>query len=251
MQWSQGSIATFEAAFVTGGGAPLATTDVLVSIHKPDGTAVVEDAVPTLISQGYYTFSWDIPQDQEPVEAGWETHWTGETSGGVELYGEEVWELTALGVVTVNNAVTFLRGRVGDRLRTGLTESDLFFTDEELHTIWIKNGMDMDLATIEGWFIKMAQYAEMVDRVESGAERRMSQKFRNARDIYQSLLKRQDDISVLRGASVVAVPQAINLRKDYLDPLGVTVMGLSEFGTSGSGMYVRTYPLKRFPAILA
>jgi len=242
MMYARGAVADLRADFVATGDV----TGVVLTIRNPAGILFLTVSNPTELQLDSYQYLWSVPADA--ALGIWEARWTG-TYAGATLAGSEFFEVTLTGLVTFPANVKVLRQHVGDRLLAGMSSDDLFYTDQELQTILVKNLNNVAAATIEGWFIKMAQYAELVDHVESGAERRMRQKFVNAREIYKGLVDKSDKDNKARLLSKGIIGKAINLRKDYHDPLG---LGSSHyaFASSGGNVYVRTYPLRRFPAIL-
>jgi len=244
MMYARGGVADLRADFVV----PTDVTAVTLEIRDPLGVVFLTVNNPTQVEFNSYQHLWVVPS--VAALGIWEARWSG-TYGGSTITASEFFEVTLPGLVTFPANVKVLRQHVGDRLLAGMSSDDLFYTDQELQTILVKNLNDVAAATIEGWFIKMAQYAELVDHVESGAERRMRQKFVNAREIYKGLVDKSAKDNKERLLSRGIIGKAINLRKDYHDPLGIGgYWPYLSSSSSGSPMYVRTYPLHRFPAIL-
>jgi len=241
MMYTRGGVADLRADFVV----PTNVTAVTLEIRDPLGVVFLT-INPTQVEFNSYQYLWVVPS--VAALGIWEARWSG-TYAGSTITASEFFEVTLPGLVTFPANVKVLRQHVGDRLLAGMSSDDLFFTDSELQTILVKNLNNVAAATIEGWFIKMAQYAELVDHVESGAERRMRQKFVNAREIYKGLVDKSDKDNKERLLSRGIIGKAINLRKDYHDPLGLG-SPYHSFSSSGGSVYVRTYPLHRFPAIL-
>jgi hypothetical protein len=73
-----------------------------------------------------------------------------------------------------------LRRMVGDRLPIGGNEADCFFANEEIQDLIDEAGSDMNLAALNGWLAKMAEFAKLVDRDTSGANIKLSQMYKNA-----------------------------------------------------------------------
>lgn len=241
MQWAQGAEATHQADFVAQAGGPLDVTDVIASVRDPGGIEVAVGAgVET--APGSFTFTWTVPEDAE-VSPAWRIVWSAEANGS-DLGGTEFFEITPPGGTVIWEPIMSLRNLVDRQLPT-MTEDDLFFTNDELHTLLMKNGQSETMAAYEGWVIKAAVAAEQIDNFEGGAERRMSQKFRNAMTLANHFKEIASASDRARLRSVRVVGKVVNLRQGIMDPLGIYDVPLG-----GDVDYVRTYPLKRFPAIL-
>lgn len=244
MRWAQGAEALFSADFVTAdGGAVDLVVNPAVQILDPD-SILVTSGTGTPLDGGRYNFAWDVPDDAELGM--WRITWDGTSTDGVELFGQEWFEVVEPGTVVFSGGLSTLTNML-DRRFPGMPESSYFFTDEEIHSIYLKNDQNVEQAAIEGWLIKAAVFAELVDQSEGGTDRRLSQKFRNAMAFVKYLTDKADSASLarLKGRRVVGKP--INLRGELHDPMGVFAGGWHNGNTP---MYVRTYPLKRFPAIL-
>src|SRR4051812_5689339 len=73
-----------------------------------------------------------------------------------------------------------LRLLVGDRIKPGMDESLAFFSDEELQAILDLGGGEVYWAASVAWGMKAAEYANLIDIDESGSTRKLSQKHRQA-----------------------------------------------------------------------
>ena len=246
MRWKRESVATHTVDFINADGTNITLAGPPTAVILDPVAATFVEGVGVLGAGGVYSFSWAVPSDA--LLGLWKIEWTAIGPAAVELTGEEWFEIVEAGSSVLSEDIALLRSYVGDRRLSGIEENDLFFTDDELHTLLVKNASDLDAATMEGWFIKMAQYGELVDHVESGAEQRMRQKFINAKAIYDSLVKKAEERSKSSATAIGIVGKAMNLRKDPHDPLG---RGYFWGNPSSTATYVRTYPLYRFPAILA
>ena len=76
--------------------------------------------------------------------------------------------------------VTQLRLLVGERIKKGKSDTDTFFSDEELVSIINTNHGNLYLAAAQCWDAKAAEYADLVDINESGSDRKLSQMFKSA-----------------------------------------------------------------------
>lgn len=86
--------------------------------------------------------------------------------------------------------VTSLRRKLGEAIEEGETASDTLFTDEEL-SAWLDEFDTSDRAALEGWKIKLAEYAKLVTVTDGAALRQMSDLFAHA----QSMVKMYTDLA--------------------------------------------------------
>lgn len=75
---------------------------------------------------------------------------------------------------------TLLRLYLGESVPDGGAESDTMFTSAQLVALLARAGGDLHRATAEGWSIKAAHYARLVDVSDGGDSRAMSQLHRQA-----------------------------------------------------------------------
>jgi hypothetical protein len=234
MQWARGNVANLRADFVANDDM----TNVELVLHDPSGD-VVDPGVPTEVQTNSYVVDWTVPED---AELGfWEARWVG-TVGTQTLGGSEFFEVVDAGFVVPGSEVVQLRNLV-DRAITGV---EPFFTDDELHTLLSMTALNVWAAASQGWLIKAGVYAESIDLTEGGAERRLSQKYKNALAMYKLLSDKVTSDHAAGLSDLRTGAKVISLRKDVLDPLGVLSSGFQ----TGDAMFVRTYPLKRFNSIL-
>lgn len=76
--------------------------------------------------------------------------------------------------------VNRLRLRTGERLGPNQSDSESMFTDDELMMILADSSDQIDIATLAVWIAKVAEYASLYDREESGSANKMSQLYRQA-----------------------------------------------------------------------
>lgn len=78
-----------------------------------------------------------------------------------------------------------LRRMVGDRIPLGKDEGDAFFSNEELTDMLAEAGGNLNLAAVNGWLAKMAEFAKLIDTDISGANRKFSQMYKNAESMFE------------------------------------------------------------------
>lgn len=67
-----------------------------------------------------------------------------------------------------------LRALLGERKPPGGSESDTLFTDDQIGDLLVAAGDNLERAAFEGWRIKQAEFANMVDTTEGNSQRKMS-----------------------------------------------------------------------------
>lgn len=82
-----------------------------------------------------------------------------------------------------------LRGLLGEPIPDGGTESDTFFTDLDIENMLIVAEDDVDRAAVQGWRMKAAHYAGLVNITEGNASRNMSDLHKHALDMIQHFQK--------------------------------------------------------------
>lgn len=250
MRYSPGMEAKPTITFVNTSGDLADPESVSVEIRGPGGTVIASTDDPERISPGFYTFTWLIPLDA--TLGLYEARWEAEI-GGLVAVGEDPFEVESGGVVTPVDLqeIIVLRSRLAEPKPEGDADgTQTFFSDNTLQMMYAGAGGDLDEATLEGWMRKAAYYQQFYNVGESGSERQMSQKFRQAVamvDIWRSVVNKNAQGRTgasLRG-SVVGRP--VNLRQNgYVDaaPLSWPFSGYSE--------HIRIFPTHRLmiPAIL-
>lgn len=138
-----------------------------------------------------------------------------------------------------------LRLLLGEAIPEDGDEQDTFFTDTQLETILSDNNDQMSLAAVEGWTMKMARYARLIDMDEAGAARKLSQKYRQAREMTNFFIKTVNDANAINAVTYRAKARVVNLDESCSTAVpGTPFSGYSE--------NIREYPTKRFilPAVL-
>jgi hypothetical protein len=250
MRFAPGTTATLTATISEADGDLVTPASILVDIFDPDGLKV-DDGVPTLVSPGLYKF--DYPLLQSYKRGLWRIDWIVDVNSEIRALGQEYFELydEASGPPTDPDAQfnALFRSRLseikGDPMGNG---SDTFFTDSEIELISSLFDGNLDRATLEGWKWKVAKYAKLVDITESGSDRKLSQKFKQAKDmvaLWRGILKDADDGLAAALAGRV-VGRAVNLRDDGCDTS-------NPYPFSGYSDHIRIFPSHRMmiPAILS
>jgi hypothetical protein len=87
-----------------------------------------------------------------------------------------------------------LRAYLGERIPDGASDEDTFFSDAELTAMMTATSYGVLGAAVIGWAAKAGEYARLIDINESGGQRLLSQKFRQANvqlQFFQKLLDSQ------------------------------------------------------------
>lgn len=136
-----------------------------------------------------------------------------------------------------------LRLLLAEPIPNGGVDSDTMFTDQAISNLLANSGGDMNLACVEGWTIKMGAAARLVDVSEAGAERSLSQKFKQAKAMVELFQKNVNSATAVAAATYRAKAKVASLRECDI---------ITGTPFSGSSENVREYPIKRFliPGIL-
>jgi hypothetical protein len=73
-----------------------------------------------------------------------------------------------------------LRAYLGETIPAGKTDRDTMFLDDELEELLSRNADALYASAAEGWGMKAAEYANLVDISEGSATRKMSDLHKNA-----------------------------------------------------------------------
>lgn len=115
--------------------------------------------------------------------------------------------------------VLLLRDYLGERIPDGGSEDDTFFTDAELEDMITSNPYEVVGAAVTGWAAKAGEYARLIDINESGGQRLLSQKYRQAAaqlKFFQDMLTAQiaaDAATVTAAGRSAAGPKVIDLHE--------------------------------------
>lgn len=247
MPYSQGSTAELEATFTSSYGNPVDPDTVHVDLWDSEGTRVVDNGVPERLSLGTYRYSFAIPED---APSGlWRIEWQAVVDE-MNAFGDEAFVVGSIDVVDhPEQIVQFrLRSRLGEVSRAG-DNSDTMFDDDAIADLISYAGGDIDLATYEGWKRKTAHLARLIDVGESGSDRLLSQRFRQAKSMMDFWAAVVSEIEVSRRSAMTGrvTGSVINLRNTGRDD------GHPGTPFSGYTEHIRMYPIKRLliPAILS
>lgn len=239
MRWSPGATATLTVTYTDDTGAAVDPTSVVADIFDPNDVHEVVAGAPEHVSQGLYAYEYEIAPD---AELGlWRIEWTAVISGE-DVLGGEMFEVNPIGV-----NVNFASEVNASILRSRLSEhDDEIFNDAAIQDLLAYANGDLDAATYEGWLRKMARYQRLVDVVESGSDRKMSQKFKQAKvmvDLWGGFIGADND---QRSDAIAGriVGRVVNLRCSD-EPVLLTPF-------SGYSDHIHMYPTHRLliPAIL-
>lgn len=93
-------------------------------------------------------------------------------------------------------------------------EEDTFFTDATVSEILTRNNDNLYLSVLEGWILKEAEYAALLDISEGGSSRRLSQLYDHARRqiarwerVTGVVYGQADKIAVVARSAKIARPQ--------------------------------------------
>lgn len=84
--------------------------------------------------------------------------------------------------------VTNLRAMLGESIPEGGSESDTLFTEDQIRS-WIDSNPDLERAAYEGWRIKAAQYANLVNVTDGASSREFSDLLKNATEMVKMFAK--------------------------------------------------------------
>lgn len=144
-----------------------------VEIVAPDGSVVVDGAVPTRDDLGRYSFTFAA--GPEAAVGTWTARWSG-TYGGNTMITTDEFSVVPVGMgTTTADIVTRLRRLIGERIGIGKTQIDTRFLDQEISDTFYANNEDWDKTLAELWMAKAAYLGDFVDVNESGTSRALSQ----------------------------------------------------------------------------
>lgn len=145
------------------------------------------------------------------------------------------------------NDYTLVRMHLAERIPPGGVDEDTSFLDAELELLYGHHNGYTWAIVADGWAIKAAELAHLIDMVEEGSERRLSQRYKHALSQAQHYADRADlaaeELLEARRVSVAPISAPWGVPADSSLPSDPTHDGISMF--SGSYGYTRTYPLHR------
>lgn len=109
-----------------------------------------------------------------------------------------------------------LRRYVGDRIPPGQDDKAAFFSNEEIADLLEEANGNLNRAAMLGWFAKMAEFAKLIDTDISGANRRLSQMWKQA----DAMFRHYAEIIGVDAEAMIGrvVGRAVNLRETPARP---------------------------------
>lgn len=135
-----------------------------------------------------------------------------------------------------------LRLLLGEAIPDGGDAADTFFADATITTLLSNNDANLNLAAAEGWMMKAAKFAELMDQDRSGTNVKLSQKYRQAREMMNVFIKAAGESFVVTTSAFRAIAKVASL-DESCDPID---MGDFPYAAFGGSDYVRVDALKRF-----
>lgn len=247
MRYAPGTDAEFEATFTDSFGNLVDPDTIHVDIWDSEGLQVLDNGIPTQLGLGSYQYVHAIPLDA-PLGL-WKVEWHAVVDG-LNAFGEEIFEVDPAPEVTPSDQVAHsrLRSRLGEvsKLPDDQNGSDTLFSTTDIADLLSYAEGDLDYATFEGWKRKAAHLSRLIDISESGSDRSLSQRFKQAKAMLDHWGKVLSETGNAHAGAIAGrvVGSVINMRKCE-DPLPGTPF-------SGYTDHIRMYPTKRLviPAIL-
>lgn len=82
-----------------------------------------------------------------------------------------------------------LRSLLGEDIPEGGTEADTMFSDAEIGDLLAENPVNLERAAYEGWRVKAARLASLVDTTEGNSQKKFSQLLSHAQDMIKLYLR--------------------------------------------------------------
>jgi|SRR5882672_424352 len=79
-----------------------------------------------------------------------------------------------------------LRALIGEKIPDGGEETDTQFSNVEMENLLLDSGYHLERAAFEGWRLKAAIYADLVNVTEGNASRQMSDLHKHALDMVKA-----------------------------------------------------------------
>jgi len=84
--------------------------------------------------------------------------------------------------------VNEVRENIGETIPANGVDSDTMFTDEQI-IAWIDGTTNLDAASLRGWKVKLAHFANLVNVTDGAASREMSDLFEHAKEMVKTYTK--------------------------------------------------------------
>lgn len=188
MEFAPGTDAVLDTTVATSQGQPIDADTLNVDLFDADGSQVVDNGVGGVLTQlatGTYRFTYPLPLDA-PTGL-WRIEWEA-TVNDVMAVASEVFDVAATSVIIITPGIALNNSRLRSRLGEPKVDpdgdgSETMFNDTSIAEMLDLSGNNLNRATLEGWLRKEARYSRLIDIAESGSERKLSQKFKNAKDM--------------------------------------------------------------------
>jgi hypothetical protein len=249
MSYPVGRTANLRATFLNRAGELADPDEVTVSVFDPTETPVVVDAIPVRESVGRFRYDLDLAAD-DPLGQ-WHIDWHALIDDLV-ADGREDFAVTLYAEIESDAAnENLLRSRLGEVSKLPYSEqgSDTIFSTAEITEILARFPGDLDSATLEGWERKSARMSNLVDVAESGAQRTMTDKFKQAKqmcDFWRNVVHQGAN---MRAAAMSgrAVGKVLSLREPVTPTfaIGFQPYGLANgFGYSHDSLIVQAWGVR-------
>lgn len=84
--------------------------------------------------------------------------------------------------MATDDQVIEVRENIGEQIPADGAETDTLFTDDQIKA-WIDGTSNLDAASLRGWKVKMAHFANLVNVTDGAASREMSDLFEHAQEM--------------------------------------------------------------------
>lgn len=91
-------------------------------------------------------------------------------------------------MATVQEQIAEVRENIGEQIPSEGVETDTMFMDTQIET-WIINAGSVNGASLRGWKVKMAHFANLVNVTDGAASREMSDLFDHAQEMVKIYTK--------------------------------------------------------------
>jgi hypothetical protein len=137
-----------------------------------------------------------------------------------------------------------LRLLLGEAYTEPQTEADTFFLDARITKLLADNSDNLNMAAAEGWAMKAAEYARLIDRDESGTNVKLSQKYRQAREMMNVFLKAAGEAFTVTSGAYRAIAKVASMDESCDSSAGT--LNDYPFWLPGIADYPRVDAIKRF-----
>lgn len=245
MRYSPGTVAPLPVIVTNAAGALVDPDAIVGDIYSPAGLEV-QGVVPERDSLGRYHYDFLIPGDAD--HGFWKVEWTI-TMGGLQAGDDEVFEVAPASlIVAPAPEIAQLRMVLAERIPVGKTDADTNFMDEEIALILTMGNGVLERSAAIGWAIKGGEAVELIPISENGSDRDLSKIHDHCYvqwKMWDSKAAAIEATLIATGVHrVVGVAAAIWDTDEAMEAVSMYAEGKMDT------VYIRAYPLKRFPAVL-